>query len=84
METVTLETPQRLAIVSSVGVTDEWEHKLISSTSLLVNQRLVLKRFLLGCSRTDELGGVGPYFAPGPGEERINRLELDVEWVGEE
>ena len=75
-ETVTLETPQRLAIVSSVGVTDEWEHKLISSTSLLVNQRLVLKRFLLG--------GGGSYFAPGPGEERINRLELDVEWVGEE
>ena len=90
-ETVTLETPQRLAIVSSVGVTDEWEHNLISSTSLLVNQRLVLKRFLLGCSRTDELGGVGPYFAPGPDEVGgwsfeglVYRLELDAEWVEEE
>ena len=44
----------------------------------------ILKIFLRGCFRTDELGGVGPYFAPGPGEERIYRLELDVEWVGEE
>jgi hypothetical protein len=47
-ETVTLETPQRLAIVSSVGATIEWEHKFISLASLLVKQRFVLKRFLLG------------------------------------
>ncbi len=59
-ETVTLETPQRLAIVSSVGVTIEWEHELSSSASLLVKQRLVLRRVLLG--------GGGPYFAPGPDE----------------
>ena len=59
-ETVTLETPQRLAIVSRVGFTIEWEHKLIFSTSLLVKQRLVLRRVLLG--------GGGPYFAPGPDE----------------
>ena len=28
----------------------------------------ILKIFLRGCFRTDELGGVGPYFAPDPDE----------------
>lgn len=49
-ETVTLETPQRLAMVSSVGFTVEGKQKATRSASLLVKQRLVLKRFLLGGS----------------------------------
>ena len=65
---MTLETPHRFAIVSSVGVTVEWEHKLISSASLLVKQILVLKRFVLGGSGQMKWGDGGPYFAPGPDE----------------
>ena len=54
---MTLETPHRLAIVSSVGFTIEWEHKLISSASLLVKQRLALKRFLAGGATAGRSGG---------------------------
>ena len=43
-----------------------------------------VEEVFVGWSRADELGGGGPYFAPGPGEELIYRLELDAEWVGEE
>ena len=78
---MTLETPQRLAMVSRVGGTEEGKQKLIWIASLLVKRKLVLKMFVLGVVQGRCAGGWdGPRLCRGRSfEGLVSRLELDAE-----